>query len=149
MLTTTLMFRSFTPFNRGAPRKKKKADRRARACLVFPILWTLDPLSLGFNFYSLPPFSSLLFRVPLHHKFPPRASFSSGSSHSSFVVDLPALFTMHAATMLPRPRPRLWDEVVHNATAIRSCAPASGRSPLTIICSLFLIFSSFFFIQYS
>lgn len=112
---------------------------------MFPILWTLDPLSLGFNFYSLPPFSSLLSRVPLHHKLPPRASFSSGSSHSSFVVDLPALFTMHAATMLPRPRPRLWDEVVHNATAIRSCAPASGRSPLTIISSLFLIFSSFFF----
>lgn len=40
---------------RGSQRRKKREDRRARACLVFPILWTLDPLSPGFNFYPLPP----------------------------------------------------------------------------------------------
>lgn len=144
MLTPTLTFRSFTPFNRGAPRKgKKKADRRARACLVFPILWTLDPLSLGFNFYSLPP--------PLLS--PPVSPYSSrvfllrGSSHSSFpvVVDLPALFRHDA-----RGDNAASSSFVGRGGAqcdsnqeLRPCQRAISAR-LTIISSLFLIFSSFF-----
>jgi len=65
---------------------------------VFPILWTLDPLSLGFNFCPFPPVS------PPGQTFPPRARLSSrGSSHSLFVAsDLSVVFRrpMHA-TMLP------------------------------------------------
>lgn len=64
--------------------------------MVFPILWTLDPLSLGFNFWAPgAPLSRCLLG----------ASFSSRSvPPTSFVVDRPAdVFrqdTMHA-TMLP------------------------------------------------
>lgn len=142
------------PLNRGVPRrkrkkKKKKADRRARACLVFPILWTLDPLSLGFNFCPLFPPSSL-------PPAPPRVRsvfLLRGSSHSSFVVvDLPTLFRHDARGDNAVPRPRLWNEAMYNATAIRSRAPASGRSLSShnyfLVFSLFFFSFFFFFIQY-
>lgn len=154
-LKTTLTFRSFIPLNRGAPkkRKKKKADRRARACLVFPILWTLDPLSLGFNFYSLSP-PSLLSPV------------------SPYVTELEVslLVRLSPPRFLPlvirRSRPA---DVIQARCTRRQCClvlvcgtrrctmrqqsgaaplPAGDlrASPLTIISSLFLIFSSFFFL---
>lgn len=98
------MFRSLNRSaraRRGVPEKRKKnkeeRNRRARACLVFPILWTLDPLSLGFNFWP-----------PARH--PPGASSARlsrrarGSSH--VIRSRPTCrriheeHTMHA-TMLP------------------------------------------------
>lgn len=158
VLKTTLTFRSFTPLNRGAPRKrKKKADRRARACLVFPILWTLDPLSLGFNFYSLSP-PSLLSPV----------------SPCATELEASLLVRLSPPRFLPlviRRRSRPADVIQARCTRRQCCLvlvcgtrrctmrqqsgaaplPAGDlrASPLTIISSLFLIFSSFFFFFYS
>lgn len=105
---------------RGSQRRKKREDRRARACLVFPILWTLDPLSPGFNFYPLP-LSVTLCSAP---SYASSCVFLLAVPPTSFVADLPTYSGTVHATMLPGPR----CETRHNATAIRSRAPASGIS---------------------
>lgn len=92
---------------RGGPKKRKKyiykeerEDRRARACLVFPILWTLDPLSLGFNFW--PPVRATL-------PVPPRRVFLVARGSSHVIRSRATCRRIHgvhdaSATMLPRPR---------------------------------------------
>lgn len=107
---------------------------------MFPILWTLDPLSLGFNFCP-----------PLPH--PSQKRLSPPCFLPLVIRSRPADFIQARctrATMLAAsPCPRLWNEVVHNATAIRSRAPASGWSLLSqlfpLLSSSFLLFFSFFY----
>ena len=111
---------------------------------MFPFLWTLDPLSQGFNFWPLraaPSFFSVFRFLPRHRE--------SCQTYSTLVRD-------NASSSLR-------DKAMHNATAIRSRAPVSGYSasvPLSATRFLFLTFPlpsplfffplfSFFFFAFS
>ena len=102
----------------------RERNKKQRACLVFPFLWTLDPLSQGFNFWPLraaPSFFSVFRFLPRHRE--------SCQTYSTLVRD-------NASSSLR-------DKAMHNATAIRSRAPVSGYSasvPLSATRFLFLTF---------
>jgi len=129
---------------RGSERKKKE-DRRARACLVFPILWTLDPLSPGFNFYPLP------LTVILRPGAPSRASscvFLLAVPPTSFVADLPTYSDTVHATMLPSPRcetRRCTMRQQSGAAPLPAGSPRVSSQLLFPFFSLFLVFLSFCF----
>lgn len=128
---------------------EKKEDRRARACLAFPILWTLDPLSLGFNF-CLSPSVRATAELPLPSpRVSPRVSFSSRFLPRHSWHDLAGVFrhTMHA-TMLACPRcgTRRCAQCDSNQEP-RPCQRDLSPRLLTIISSLFPVYFSSFFLS--